>query len=149
MLSARYDRFSPTNACKETLLEDHDFRRAEAAIEIGEQLLHVDMPGGVAGVGLRADLLRQRREIVDRARRQRHLDAFGGKHPGQRRAQAGARAHDQRGVELHIGHERLLRWATSALMGHKRIAAGPAVSTQYLASRSCGQLWRIDARSVL
>src|SRR5437763_3141492 len=60
----------------------------------------------MAGKGFGIDLLGQAVEAGRRARRQRHLDAFGGKHPRERRAEARSRAHDQRGVELHGGHRK-------------------------------------------
>ena len=109
--------FSDRTAGAITRIVDHDLGRAEGTVEVGEQLLHIGSLAGIAGKGLGVDLLGQTVEVGRRARRQRHLDAFGAEHPCQRRAETRPRAHDQRGVELHIGHckspERLERHCRS------------------------------------
>ena len=53
------------------------------------------MVGGIAGKGARAGLRAKRAELFDLACRQRDLDAFAGKQPRQRRAQALAGADDE------------------------------------------------------
>ena len=48
----------------EARIVDHDLRRTGSRIEVGKQLLDVGALAGVAGEDLRADLFRERLEII-------------------------------------------------------------------------------------
>ena len=65
------------------VVDDH-IGRAEGGFDVGEQLRHLSAIGRIAGKGLGAGLLRQRRQIVGAARGERDLQSGLGKEPRQR-----------------------------------------------------------------
>jgi len=88
---------------------DDDLGCPEAAVEVGEQLLHLGGLAGVAGEDLSAGVARQCGEVVRRARSERNLDAVPVQRARQRGAQARTGADDQsRREPLTITHHCLL-----------------------------------------